>query len=215
MAENQLNTCVDNFNLLRPRLHLLQNGDFYPIIILKRKKDNPDMSKQCQVLYRTNIYNIDDYISEKTKIINICHQNNARAYIKVNRRNDREVSATLVKYVLEKHLNSQYDAMRNAYDHVVGTTAVHNNKYYHIDVDSLRPIDIDNETVSNIINKLIEFKNNGLMANGDIIRVPTKNGLHILAPAFNVDKFEKEVEKNKITTWSINKDAETLLYFEN
>jgi len=203
---------IDNFDLLSERLILLKNGDFFPIIVIKRRKDNPEMSKGAQIIYRTNISNIDEYNHIKEKLIDICKKNNARAYIKINKRNNKEISENLVRYVVDKHLINEYDKMQHAYDHIIGITFVKKGKYYQIDVDTNIPINPHtNPLVIKILQKLTEFKGKK-MADGDIIMVPTKTGLHILAPAFDIGSFKKEVEQDINTTYDIKQDAETVLY---
>jgi hypothetical protein len=82
---------INNFDLLEKRLVLLEPGDFFPIIILLRRKDNLDMYKSCHVLYRSRIRNIEEFRKEQDKLIKICGENNARAYIKVNKRNEKDI----------------------------------------------------------------------------------------------------------------------------
>lgn len=216
--ENTDKAMVDNFWFLEERLKGLKEGEFYPIVILKRKKDNPTEKKQAKVLYRMNMYSEGDLKKYKASIIQTCKDHNARCYVKINKRNDEDVSGAMVKYVLERHLGKEFKSVREAYDHCVGVTESADVRYYLIDVD-VEAIETDmhlESALAEIDKCFANFKLMKRMKEHPIYKLPTKNGAHILAPGFDTKTFEATIQANNFPgiTMSIRKDADTLIYMQ-
>jgi hypothetical protein len=126
----------------------------------------------------------------------------------------------MVRYVVDKHIKQEYDKMLNAYDHIVGITSVKKGKYYMIDVD-VDDIRINSSFLKEfekvLMNSLYILRIQERMPEGEIIKVPTKNGFHILTPAFSTDQLQQIIrielpEYHTHVSYDIKKDAETVLY---
>ena len=90
---------VDNFDLVSKILSFNSPDDFYFVQIIKRLKDNPNDDKNQGNYHAGGCYlkgyrirSIDDLMNLKPEIIKICHENNARAYITVNSRSEKETN---------------------------------------------------------------------------------------------------------------------------
>lgn len=90
---------VDNFDLVSKILSFNSPDDFYFVQIIKRLKDNPNDDKNQGNYHAGGWYlkgyrirSIDDLMNLKPEIIKICHENNARAYITVNSRSEKETN---------------------------------------------------------------------------------------------------------------------------
>ena len=206
---------IDHFSFLESRLNDLKPGEFYPVIVLKRRKDNPEMKKGCKIVYRTNIYTLNDLNETKVKIIENCRLHNARCYVKINKRSDEKVSGELIKYVLDRHLKKEFHFAREAYDHCVGISDASETRYFLIDVDvegeTTTPIEEAVEEIEKCLNGLKILKR---MKDFPICKLRTKNGYHVLAPGFDSKTFGETVKTFPKITMSIRKDADTLLYLD-
>jgi len=199
---------INNFWFLEDQIGELCEGDFYPIMIIKRRKDNPDMNQNCKIIYRTNIYNKEDL--QQDKLISLCKENNARCYMKINKRSDQIVSQNMLRCVVDNHLKGNYAYMKNAYDHCVGISDASDVRYFLIDIDKIEENTKSiNDVVSTIESYLSDLKKNNRMKDGPIYKLPTKNGYHVLAPGFD----SREISQFPCYEISVRKDAETLLYF--
>ena len=73
--------------------------DFYFVQIIKRFKDNPNDDRsqgnyhaKSWFLKGYRIRSVDELLKLKPEIIKICHENNARAYITINSRSEKETN---------------------------------------------------------------------------------------------------------------------------
>lgn len=86
-------------------LDFSEDLDFYFIQILKRKsKGNPEMTKPCQIIRDFYIKSKEDLINQKDEIIKVCQENNARAYIRLNKRNMQTCTVATYKEFVERAL---------------------------------------------------------------------------------------------------------------
>ena len=94
---------IDNFDKVAKLLAFndQNNGDdFYFVQIIKRLKDNPNDDKS-QGNYRSGgwylkswrIHSVQELLAIKNDVINLCEQNNARAYITVNTRSEKDTNS--------------------------------------------------------------------------------------------------------------------------
>ena len=89
---------MNNFEQIEGILNFENGNDFYFLNILKRRKDNPDMVKDVKVIKSFYINSLQELQDIKDRIISICDEENARAYIRLNRRNHRHISVEILKH---------------------------------------------------------------------------------------------------------------------
>jgi len=213
---------VDNSAKIATMLSFTDKDDFYFLQILKRRKDNPEMSRDMIVIGNYYIESIEQYIKLNPHIINVCNVENARAYIRLNKRNYKHLSFHMLKRVVEVVSSGTYKSLKSAFDSVTGEFHNDKNKTWIIDIDWK---DFDFTKV------IVIPKENGDMGimTGDpkisellwLIHglqieakrepmseiLPTKNGVHIITHPFNLQKF-----KEKFPLVDVHRDNPTILY---
>jgi hypothetical protein len=191
--------------------HLLNFSDpdkFYFIQILKRRKDNPDMLQDMRLIGSYAVSSELQLQRKMEEITRICDSENARAYIRLNRRSKKKVALQLLARLATMIANEQYDAM-NSYWSVAGEYAAEEDKTWVVDIDHKDFVG-RKELLIKIHAKIedlqIEAGNSPRM---DII--PTKNGYHLLTRPFNLQAL-----KTFLAILAVNidchKDNLTLLY---
>jgi hypothetical protein len=187
---------VNNFEQIIQFLKFDNEDDFYHLQILKRKKENPEIGSNSYVI-RTYCIRSKGYLIEKmVEIINLCTQNNARAYINLNRRSFERAAFHTLKKISDIIMNKDYKSVRNAFESVCGEYGSGKDKYWIIDIDPEHF-----ELAGNLKSSL-----SGLYPIGDKIQteIATKNGYHIITTPFNMAEFKElypgvDVHKNNPT----------------
>lgn len=195
---------VDNFNLIAEiiRKKSLNSGDFFFLEILKRKKDNPLLSKHVVMIDNWHIRSADDLLEKKDSIVEQCNLNNARAYIRLNKRSEEKVALETLKLVAVNISNKNYN-IKSCYHSACGQCSSDPEKTWIIDLD-WNEIDFP---VEKFIEDIAVLKRAVGMDDTTYV-IPTKNGCHVITRPFHLDKFNK-LGYNKI---SMHKDNPTILY---
>lgn len=191
---------VNNFKLIRSLLAFESEGDFYFLQVLKRRKDNPSLSKDVKLINNYFIYSLEQFDGLEEHIINECNINNARAYIRLNVRNSKKIALQTLKKITDLIICEDYKAVKTAYISACGEFHSDKNKKWIIDVDNLS-IDID--SLKNDLYKLQKETGKEPI----LIQIPTKNGIHIITHPFNLQEFKKQY-----SLIDIHKDNPTILY---
>ena len=208
---------VDNFELIKTLLKFEDKDDFYFCQIIQRKKDGNDVPSANNG-YRTiksyYIRSFEDYERRIPAIIQLCEQNNARAYINLNVRNAEEVALQCSKAYTDLVLENRCNQGHRVYDHCCGITPKKGNKkLYIVDVDTH-----DTEVLS-VIRKAIERcrsekrcgnDEHGEIYNNIVAEIPTLNGLHFITHGF-----DKSQLKERILYWSALHDVRITQEFIN
>lgn len=193
---------VDNFNLISKLLKFEQPTDFYYIEVTKRKKENPDFKKSSKIVSRYLISDVSRLADLKDEIIDDCNYHNARAYIRLNKRNIHKVTLRSAQLILKYIEEGQYGAAKDAFWKAAGD--MHDegkNKTWIVDIDVKDEEHI--REVQSVINRC-EPIGSKIIAN-----IETKNGVHLITKAFNITRFDMLLFNNKI---DIHKDNPTILY---
>jgi hypothetical protein len=88
---------MNNLEIISPLLNFEDPDKFYFIQIYKRRKDNPGMDKDMVVLENYSISTQVQLDRALPRIQKICDDNNARAYIRLNRRSHKKVALILCR----------------------------------------------------------------------------------------------------------------------
>ena len=198
---------IDNFNLIEEFIKRKTSIDeFYFLQIYKRRKDNPEMEKDMIVIDNFFIKGADDLIKKRKRIVEICINNNARAYIRLNKRSFKKVALQTLRLVAENIANEQYD-IKNCYLLACGQYHSDNNKTWVVDLDKSPQIteELFNFQVDNVINMI-----NRCEPLGEKLKliVPTKNGLHLITNPFNIQQLTTDCS----SAVDIHKDNPTILF---
>lgn len=218
---------VDNFDIIRGLLKFDDKDDFYFLQIIQRKKDGnqvPSANNGYRTIKTYYIRSIEDFDRRKETIIQLCEQNNARAYINLNVRNAKEVALTAAKAYIDLVREDRCEQGHRVYDHACGVTPkMGEKKKWIVDIDDLTPQQIDI-----ICEKICKCRSayhwNAVNDTYDniIAEIPTAHGVHIITHGFDVGRFREILEQTTSITLTkeqikeivtVKKDNPTLLYF--
>lgn len=194
---------TDNFNSIRQLLEFDSKEDFYFLQIIKRKKDNPDLPKSEKLIDNFFIYSIEELDKLEGKIKDLCNMHNARACLRINRRNSRIIHLQTSRILAELLISENYRAAANAYISAAGKYSSEPKKKWLIDIDpeDLNQIDEIRETIKNLH---YQTEKTGYKI---IAEIPSKSGIHIITNPFNLMEFKK-----KFPNIDIHKDNMCILY---
>lgn len=197
---------IDNFNQIVDiiRNKTVTGDNFFFLQVLKRKKENPEMTSNnitVDVLY---IKDVDDLIKKRDRIIKRCMDENARAYINLNMRSKRKVALQAMKIIAECISNDNYE-IANCYASAAGGSHQDPNKTWVVDVDynPAMPSAYNEGFVMGLTTLISDL----IVETGkvpQIHQIPTKNGIHLITQPFNLQKFRDihpliDVHKNNPT----------------
>lgn len=203
---------IDNFSIFRSRLEFKDKTDRYIVHVLRRPKDckpgeNYLGSNEHQRLIRTYYVDNIDYFNKKEMAIkDLCHANNARAYILPQVRNNYECLLNLGEKVLETIRLGNYSAkpehlLRSAYCEYHKSRS----KRWILDLDDdcmiehLHKVNYGGQTLTtrkwtvDEVLKLVQESLAGCGKSPDAAYVvPTKSGHHIITEPFDLQKAFKK-----------------------
>lgn len=201
---------INNFEKLRKFLTFEDDGDFYFIQILKRRKDNPTMKKDMVWISDFYIYSFDDYDLQYETITKTCEAHNARAYFRYNKRNAKKIALQMLKRVTDVIISEDYKNVKRCYSSVCGEFHSDKDKKWVIDYDymeSEKPNDWKDTLLINDIKEIVTELQKETKKEPLIELIESKNGLHIITRPFNLQVF-----KEKYPTIDVHKDNMSILY---
>lgn len=205
---------TDNFNLLQPYLDFSGPDTFYFLQIIRRRKDNPGLKRHLKFIKDFSITSNLRYESIQDEVKDLCVCHNARAYLRMNRRNFRDITFFTLKYSAELIQNNHfYDSIKSVFATAAGKTNAEKglNKTFIVDLDGdeVQNLNTIKEFFDSYFNG--EFGDKGgpstSIANYKMFEVPTPNGLHLIVSAFNTKLFGEN-----FPNISIHKDNPTVLF---
>lgn len=197
---------IDNLEQIKQLLNFENEGDFYYLLILKRKKDQPEGERDNHQSVRTiksYCINSINYLERRyDEIKQLCEMFKARAYIHVQKQNHKDVSLNMMVALAQRIQDGNHE-QQNLFDSVVGQLKTYEKKWV-VDVDTKD----ENELLK--IMKLV----NRVRPEGNKIyaTIPTKNGYHLITGRFDTTEFEKYTELQGDVP-DIAKKNPTLLYY--
>lgn len=226
---------VDNFETIKKLLTFEEPGDCYYVQLLRRQSDDPLVDGKPDPNYHGNMHSrsIKDYFissienleQRKDDIIKLCETFNVRAYIRLNKRNYKQICLHMLKHIAEQEISGQSFASPF---HIVASAAGLANctskdkKTWIVDLDieysqhnrAIRemickcdPIDSELKAAAkrlgtpNDEEELYQTMLENEMEK--FTEIQTKNGRHLIVHPFNKAKFaqlwEEYVVKNEVT----------------
>jgi hypothetical protein len=193
---------IDNFNLIASILRekSFTEDEFIFLQIIKRKKDNPDMNRHAEIVRNFHIKNAVDLFERKQHIVNLCETNNARAYIRLNKRSKKKVALQTLALIAQNIASENYD-IKNCYESCAGQFQSDANKTWVIDIDH-DELQLTDEQFKFILELTAKARDNPAM-----YKIPTKNGYHLICTPFNISQYNEKYGK-----LPYHKDNPTILY---
>ena len=152
------------------------------ISIIQRKKDVAGMKWNNRCIKDYYVFSMEQLERNMPEIIKLCNLFNARAYIRLSRRDTREIAKDMIVEIGEAFKNNSFNHLKKIYSTVVGR-----NKW----LDKLWIVDIDFDDVDLIVPKVVDVICNCMpLWNKIISLIPTKNGAHLITKPFNKKQFK-------------------------
>lgn len=202
---------IYNFRNLKKFLEFDNEGDFYYLQIIQRRKDNPDMEVGEKVIKNYYIENRAYLDKKEDEIIKLCDNFNARAYLRLNRRNYTDLTYRANKLLADYMYSHQYRATMSLWDKVCGRYNSEPNRLWIIDIDELITDQekIDMGKMCFMINQMRPESIHGHIKSV----IHSKSGYHIIAEPFNIACFWDTFEESDLDLEvEIKKDNPTNLY---
>lgn len=189
---------IDNIEKILPFLVFESEDDFHYLQILQRKKENPQIGSNSRVIKNYYINSKEYLLNHYDEIKQLCHQFNARASIRLNKRSYESVAFKTLENIANSMRNREYKFIKASYDRGCGLG--------HNDKDKKWILDIDKKEVSPI---MLAFIDHEIEPKGSKIYdiIPSKSGFHVITKPFNTQEFSK-----KYPEIEIHKDNPTNLY---
>lgn len=180
-----------------------KEGEFYFIQIIKRKKDNPEVSwingnNHARCIKEYSIYTADDLAKRKDEMIDIAEVCNARIYVHPARRSLDTVRKQLCLLIAENIASNKHN-ISWLYRHACGLVNW-TQKLWIVDIDNVWK----SHTLTAIKRTILAVK---WMAR-IVMQLSTKNWCHLITTPFDLQKF-KEI----YPYIDVHKNNPTLLYF--
>jgi hypothetical protein len=164
------------------------------------------MERHAKLIRDFYIYSLKEFDELEGKIVQLCDENNARAYFRLNVRDAKKIAFQYNKRLAELLITEDYKAIPKSYASVTGE--------YHSDPDKKWLIDYDytddDENNSNLYLMELKVRNvffNGNKENAIVAKIPTMNGIHLITRPFRLDVFKQE-----FPNVDVHKDNPTILY---
>lgn len=202
---------IDNIELIKPLLNFSEEGDFYQLYVLLRKKDQTTDKANHQSVRTIKSYCITslEYLDKRYEEVKmLCEVFKARAYIHVCKQNHRDVGMNMITEIVTRIQSGQIN-QKNVFDSVVGQLKTQEKRWI---------IDIDSHSISEknrVINIIERVRPTDRGSKIEAV-IPTKNGIHLITKRFDVKDFtDKMTERPGKDLPDIQKKNPTLLYYPN
>ena len=208
---------VDNFDIIKPLLKFNDHQDFYFLQLLLRKKDGNEVpagsDNQRRLVRDYHITSAKMLDELKDDIIRHCNETNARAYLRLNKRNYKTIAMAYAQETLEKaRKGEQFGNTYNEINSVIGRfpEGHKEDKTWLIDIDDHAPDSNKVVVVKNIIARCEPIGEDDKV----IATIPTRSGTHLITKPFNLQAFNKfkQVELTDDGEVAVLKDNPTILY---
>lgn len=208
---------IDNIQKIIPLLNFEQEGDFYMLYVLKRKKDQPEGERDNHQSVRTiKSYCVDsvEYLEKRyDEIKQLCEMFKARAYIHVQKQNHHDVSLSMMVDLAQRIKNGQ-TRQQHLFGSVVGQMKTLEKRWI-IDVDGthtpspvmMAHIEYNCRPITEVQFDEVGFPIGHKVGPKIEAIIPTKNGHHLITKRFDVLEFRKNYPDI-----DIQKKNPTLLY---
>ena len=238
---------VDNFKLIHDYIErkIVQSstwteGDCFYVQLLRRQADDPMIGGVKDKKYHGNMHSrsIKDYLIKspehledvKEDIIALCNMFNVRAYIRLNKRNYKNIALEMMKHIAEQCASGEtYSSPFHLVASACGQCCqAGKDKTWIIDLDKeylpyeeeIKEIILDCQPYDQRIKWFLDLGWNKDDARNavkkDFFVIPTKSGKHIICKPFNKMSFQQHWDKSKnlsqLKMLDVHKDNPTILY---
>ena len=193
---------VDNLEAFLPFLQFDDKDDFYYLQILQRKKENPQLGSNSRVIKNYYIKSADKLIARYDEIKELCEHFNARASLRLNRRNFRRVAYKAMQNMANSMANQEYSFIQKSYDRAcgLGHAEPKGGNTWILDMDE--PLSPTDTVLFMEVLERANPKGNKILAS-----IPSKSGYHYITKPFDLREFREAFPEI-----DVHKDNPTNLY---
>ena len=190
---------VNNSEQIRELLKFPDENSFYFLEVIKRHKENPEMLTGQKLIRDFTIRSFEEYDELLPKIVELCEEHTARAYLRLNLRNDKNIAFAFNVALAQILKDEQYSRLGNLYTKIIGGNPSDPNKTWVIDLDG-------DEAKPERCNEIADFIRS-LREDAIVAILPTLNGVHLIARPFN-----RAFLSRRFPSIDVHKDNPTILY---
>ena len=207
---------TDNFNLYRKFITEVYEGlpdtnekgnldKYFVIELMRRGKDNPDMSAANYHFRNYYIYSWKDLDKYEKEIKDVCTLLKLRAYCSVNYKKMSQVALNTLAESARRIAAHDYKKFYNIFESCSGKYADKGN--------SVWVVDIDKENLDSI-NVIKHYINEVKPTNTEkiLFEMPTKSGIHLITKGFDLKTFNDNCKNELGYKVDVKKNHLTLLY---
>ena len=192
---------IDNIENIIPLLEFKENW-IYEVLILQRKKDNPELVKSVRIIKSYTISSEEALVNKYDEMKKLADLFNARIYIKLQPYSIDKVGFKLMEVLIQKMQNKDY-SYKSLFTKALGNMSPE-KKIWIVDVDYQNVSKNDVLRIKTVIN---DCAPNGRNIIGDI---PTPNGIHIITRPFDTQQFM--THQDVFYKCEVKKHNPTILY---
>ena len=189
---------VDNFDQIEKLLNFEKNGDCYYVQLLRRQSDDPMIDGRPDPAYHGDMHSrsLKDYLISsvqqfrdlRKEMVTLCDTFNVRAYIRLNKRNYKNISTKMLKHIADQIDSGEtYCSPYHLIASAIGTTCQAGKaKTWIVDCDACHMGHID--AIIDMIHNCEPYIS-GRYGSQEIPRILTKHGVHLIPHPFNRQAF--------------------------
>lgn len=190
----------NNYQILKDFLDFSDPGKFYLALVVKRKKDNPEMDRSEQIIKNYMIPSMDKLDRIMPEMETLCRTFNARVYLYINRRSFKNTQKAMLKTLCDQICADSVSNLNHLFDSCAASSGC-GDKFWIIDVDmpampEVCSSDSYMRLESEIKMKLFDSLNNTKpeLPEGESrvkLVVPSKSGFHMVTKPFDTREWEQ------------------------
>lgn len=189
-----------NYGILKNFFDFSDPGKFYLALVVRRKKDNPDMDRSEQIIKNYMISSMDKLERILPEMETLSKAFNARVYLYINRRSFKNTQKAMLKTLCDQICAESVSNLNHLFD---SCAAAHGcgDKWWIIDVDLPVMLEVCSSDSymrleSDIKMKLfdeLEGMKPELTDGGRRVQLvlPTKSGFHMVTRPFDTREWER------------------------
>jgi hypothetical protein len=190
---------VDNFELIKSLLKFPNDDIYYHLQILRRGKDHPELPAANRMIKAYFIIDINDLDFYEQEIKNLCKLFGARAYINLAPKSIKKTTMLQLKYLAQRAYEGDFKKIWRSWNTCAGEIKGEEPRWV---------VDIDKQLSEEEYNRFLKYLTYlEPLGNKVIVKIPTKNGIHLITKPFNIQQF-----KEQCPDIDVHKNNPTLLY---
>ena len=202
---------MNNKELLKDFIINIPKHCVLHLVIIRRKKENPDITGQRSIIKDYYISNYDYLESIWEEVVTISELFNARVYLNINPKPYNSIYINLLNICSSALSYNQYRNVNTIISSSVDSATSEDN-YFIVDVDSK-----SEDFINYIKDKINLCRGNKTRI---IKEVPTINGVHLICNKFDIKMYHRLIDEDFSDNWKgmqiplVLKNSNTLLYYK-